>query len=142
MVVVPQPFQKDKFYKDYLSNELFSVCIIVGLDGKVIAYNKSPHVGEPELLVKGFKTNKTVQKLDSISINGEKYNINFKENFKVIGQNEKKSAIIIKTKKAFIIGVFPKRLEISPRISFLDTFCKQYEDQVEILVDEREKYVL
>ncbi|KAF2071922.1 hypothetical protein CYY_006759 [Polysphondylium violaceum] len=130
--------KKDKVYKDFLENQLFYATFVVSLEGATIAYNKSPQIGETEIIVKGFKN---VKKWTSFQLIGEQYNINIRENNRVYGQNEKRGCIIVKTNKAFIIGIYPKRMELSPRVLYMDKFSKLYESDDSITGLEKEKYV-
>eukprot|EP01132_Coremiostelium_polycephalum_P004248 gene4248-5317_t len=110
----PVIVSKEKIYKDLLINDLFCCTFVIGFDGKTIAYNKSPHMGEPDIIVKGFKN---IKKFSTVQLNGENYQISMREKDRVVGHNDKKSCIVTKTKKAFIIGVYPKKLELAPRFN-------------------------
>ncbi|EGG15733.1 hypothetical protein DFA_10575 [Cavenderia fasciculata] len=119
----------EQLIKDFLGNELFQSVLILGLDGKVYAYNKSPEPGEIDQIVKGFKS---IKKMESFSLIGEKFIICIKDEkptSKVYAQNDRLGCIVIQSKKAFIIGMFPKKLEVHPRICYLDNYCKQFDAQ-------------
>ncbi|EGC38863.1 hypothetical protein DICPUDRAFT_45627 [Dictyostelium purpureum] len=130
--------RKDKFYKEFLENNLFYATIILNLNGASIAYNKSPQMGEADQIIKGFKN---IKKWNTIQLMGEQYNIYIRENNRVYGQNEKHGCIVVKTKKAYIIGVYIKKLELLPRVSYMEKFCKTYEEEDIIKADEKEKFV-
>eukprot|EP01133_Synstelium_polycarpum_P020117 gene20117-24122_t len=103
---------KEKLIRDFLGNELFCSVMVIGLDGKVWAYNKSPQAGEVEQIIQGFKK---PAKINDIQLIGEKYQIYIREKNRFYGQNEKRGCIIVRSKNAFIVGMFPKKLEVFPR---------------------------
>ncbi|KAM9973873.1 hypothetical protein ACTFIW_007535 [Dictyostelium discoideum] len=130
--------RKDKFYREFLENNLFYASFVIGFDGSSIAYNKSPQIGESDAIIKGFKN---IKKWKIIKIIGEEFLIYNIDNNKVYAQNEKHGCILIKTNKAYIIGIYPKKQEVSPRSVYLEKFCKQYDEEDLIKINEKEKFV-
>ncbi|EFA82900.1 hypothetical protein PPL_03678 [Heterostelium album PN500] len=129
---------KEKIIKDFLGNELFAHVMVIGLDGKVLAYNKSPLQGEIEQLLNGLKKPKNQS---SIKLIGEKYDICIRENTKIYAHGDTKSCIIARSKKAYIIGIFPKRLELCPRVNYLEQYCETFDKQ-EYVMDTSFKIVM
>ncbi|GAM23229.1 hypothetical protein SAMD00019534_064040, partial [Acytostelium subglobosum LB1] len=114
--------------KEFLGNELFANVLVVGLDGKLVAYNKLPEPGEVETMLNNYKKQK---KFESIKLMGENYNIYVKDKSKVFGHSDTKGCIVVRANKVFIVGIFPKKQDVSPRLSCLDHYSQLFDSQIE-----------